>query len=426
MSLHSEGQSELRETLASLVAENRRLKLDGGQQLEGLIKGVHDAISQLQADTKHYNDIVQAKPQAIQEMNSGDTSGAIPSGNDMEELSNNIFSLATEVRLSASDQMLLNSLWYDYIPQRQASVEPAHEKTFRWVLEPSSPAKFDSWLRSQSGIYWIMGKAGSGKSTLMKFLLTHPKTAESLKSWAGTKKLVTASFFFWNAGPSLQKSQEGLFRSLLYEILSQCPELTRAVCASKAETIRPFARDLQPWTQQELWHAIGQLKERSGASARFCFFIDGLDEFDGDADHIVTVLESLRSWPDVKLCVSSRPWYEFIDAFGRPFDPHLALEDLTREDIRIYVRDTLEENSRFRALRARDDRSQDLVHEIVDKARGVFLWVTLVVRSLLKGLRNADRISDLQRRLQEFPETLEKYFSHMIASIEPVYREQTA
>jgi hypothetical protein len=41
---------------------------------------------------------------------------------------------------------------------------------------------------------------------------------------------------------------------------------------------------------------------------------------------------------------------------------------LTRDDIRIYVRDTLEENSRFKALRARDDRSQELVLEIVDKA----------------------------------------------------------
>lgn len=224
----------------------------------------------------------------------------------------------------------------------------------------------------------------------------------------------------------MQKSQEGLFRSLLYEILSQCPDLTRTVCASKAKTFRPFVREVEPWSREELWHAIEQLKEQSGVRAKFCFFIDGLDEYDGDPDRIVSVLESLRSWPDIKLCISSRPYNEFIDAFGRSSDPQLTLEDLTREDIRIYVRNTLEENLRFRALKARDDRSQDLVHEIVEKARGVFLWVILVVRSLLAGLRNADRIYDLQKRLQEFPETLEKYFSHMITSVEPVYREQTA
>lgn len=150
-----------------------------------------------------------------------------------------------------------------------------------------------------------MGKAGSGKSTIMKFLLDHTKTAEALEAWAGTKELVIASFFFWNAGPSVQKSQEGLFRSLLYEILSQCPDLTRTVCSSKAAKFHPFERELGPWTLQELEDAIGLLKETSGVRARFCFFVDGLDEYDGKPDQIVSVLESLRSWSDIKLCVSS-------------------------------------------------------------------------------------------------------------------------
>lgn len=77
-------------------------------------------------------------------------------------------------------------------------------------------------------------------------------------------------------------------------------------------------------------------------------------------------------------------------------------------------------------LKARDDRSQDLVQEIVVKAQGVFLWVTLVIRSLLTGLRNADRISDLQRRLRSFPLTLEGFFHNMLASVDNVYEEQTA
>ena len=161
-------------------------------------------------------------------------------------------------------------------------------------------------------------------------------------------------------------------------------------------------------------------------TARFCFFIDGLDEYDGDPDNIVDVLESLRSWPEIKLCISSRPWNEFIDAFGRPWDPQLALEDLTRKDVKLFVRDTLEENSRFRELKARHDCSQDLVQEIVEKARGVFLWVFLVVRSLLTGLKNADRMCDLQRRLRHFPQMLGDFFRQMLAPVEAIYQEQTA
>ena len=86
----------------------------------------------------------------------------------------------------------------------------------------------------------------------------------------------------------------------------------------------------------------------------------------------------------------------------------------------------MEENPLFRELQERDSRSQSLVQEIVEKARGVFLWVVLVVRSLLTGLRNEDRVIDLRLRLRDFPETLEKYSSHMLDSIEPIYREHTA
>jgi len=275
-------------------------------------------------------------------------------------------------------------------------------------------------------INWITGKAGSGKSTLMKTLINHPDVAKASKVWAGKERLVNASFFFWNAGTAIQKSQEGLFKSLLYEILRQCPDMIRTVCASKAKTFRPFIKDFESWTRQELWHAIGQLKHYSGISAQFCFFIDGLDEYDGDLDRLVDVLENLRSWQNIKLCVSSRPWNEFIDAFGRPSDAQLAMEDLTRKDIRVYARETLEDNLLFRRLDARDPRSQDLVREIVEKARGVFLWVTLVVKSLLTGVKNADRISDLEIRLRDFSATLEQYFSLILHSVEVIYRKQTA
>jgi ATPase subunit of ABC transporter with duplicated ATPase domains len=94
---------------------------------------------------------------------------------------------------------------------RHAKVAEAHRKTFSWIFEdasqgPSGEFKFQDWLLFQEGIYWIMGKAGSGKSTLMKYLYHHQRTKEALKSWASLKKLVVAKFFFWNAGASMQKS----------------------------------------------------------------------------------------------------------------------------------------------------------------------------------------------------------------------------
>ena len=408
--------------LANVVAEISKLELGGAHELLTQMKDVKTAVSDLKLDIQQHASPISrasATPPAVD-----DAYSLQPSPESMNTLASKLSDLGTEVGARASDQLLLRSLRFNRIGERQANVAISHENTFKWVLEPDSPTNFEYWIRNQSGIYWIMGKAGSGKSTLMKYLINHPDMQSKLEAWAGTNVLVTASYFLWRAGTVMQKSQEGLFRSLLYEILRKCPNMIRPVCACKVENFRPFVEDVDPWTMEELRGAIGELKKHSGVKHRFCFFIDGLDEYAGRPDDLLEVLESIRAWTDIKLCVSSRPWNEFLDAFT--CDPYLALQDLTREDIRLYVRDTLEVNPRFGLMRARGSESQILVQEIVDKAHGVFLWVVLVVRSLLTGLRNADRISDLQKRLRHFPETLEEYFRQILDSIEPFYREQTA
>ena len=411
--------SEIQKILMGLIAENRRLALDGSRELESQLRSIREAINQLQSEVKEKN----SKFPPFMALNDFQ---AMKQSDLMERLSDGLDDLAKEVGMSASNQTLLTSLWFSDIKDRQTNVTASHKRTYEWVFTSSSETDFQRWLRYENGVFWIKRKAGSGKSTLMKFLMSHSHTSTALQLWAGQKSLISASYFFWNAGSPMQKSQLGLLSSLLFDVLQQCPHLIQSVCCSKAQSFRPYESRLEPWTKQELWDAIHQLKTESRLTTRFCFFIDGLDEYDGEPDHIIEALKNLRDLSDIKLYVSSRPWNSFVDAFGRPCDPHLALEDLTRDDIRLYVRDTLEDNPRFRALKARDSRIQDLVLEIVEKARGVFLWFVLVVKSLLSGLQNADRILDLQKRLRNFPDTLEKYFDQMFNSIDPIYREETA
>lgn len=59
----------------------------------------------------------------------------------------------------------------------------------------------------------------------MKYLYNYSKTGAALREWATGKDLVVAGFFFWSAGTSMQKSQEGLLQSLLMCILKQRPAL---------------------------------------------------------------------------------------------------------------------------------------------------------------------------------------------------------
>ena len=318
---------------------------------------------------------------------------------------------------------------------RYEKIADAHAKTFEWIFRDYTRHanlcygdSFIEWLSHGTGIFWVTGKAGSGKSTLMKFLSHHHLTSETLTHWSGTKKLIIASFYFWYAGTEFQKSQEGLLRSLLYEVFRQCPELMQIVLPQYWDSASPpSSLSHITWTRSELIAAFNRLALNSKLTSVFCFFIDGLDEFDGDHNEIIALIQGFATSESIKWCLSSRPWNVFKAAFGNGSYPSFQLENLTKADIILYVRDELEENEAFRNLKRKEGIAcATLVDEIVEKANGVFLWVFLVVRSLTSGLQNADRIMDLQRRLGRCPSDLEKYFQHMLKNIDDNYRQQTA
>ena len=115
--------------------------------------------------------------------------------------------------------------------------------------------------------------------------------------------------------------------------------------------------------------------------------------------------------------------------FEQEFDacPSLRLENLTFNDMFIYVHDKLETHKRLEELRQTSPvEVQQLIREIVEMSSGVFLWIALVVRSLLEGLTNLDSTSDLRERLQELPPELDDLFNHMLRSIKPKFYLQQA
>jgi hypothetical protein len=126
------------------------------------------------------------------------------------------------------------------------------------------------------------------------------------------------------------------------------------------------------------------------------------------------------------MCISSRPWNEFEKVFGQNDSQKLYMHELTANDIKLYVQDTLEKDVNFQELKQRDDQRLELVRDIVDAAKGVFLWVFLVVRSLLEGLTNADKIVDMQRRLYLLPTDLNEHFERILFAVDEFYPEKTA
>lgn len=90
-------------------------------------------------------------------------------------------------------------------------------------------SKLQTWLETSDDIFWVQGKAGSGKSTFMKFFFEHEQTQLHLQRWVDGD-VIAAAFFFWRAGSSeLEKSYLGLLRGLLYQVLQEHPQLIELV-----------------------------------------------------------------------------------------------------------------------------------------------------------------------------------------------------
>lgn len=114
----------------------------------------------------------------------------------------------TQRRLQVENR-ILGSLSFAFIAARYIQVAKAHASTFEWMFKDESlkdqhSHSFTHWLEFGDGIYWIDGKAGSGKSTLMKFLYDHAQTQRLLTSWVNPIRLDLANFFFWNSGTTDQ------------------------------------------------------------------------------------------------------------------------------------------------------------------------------------------------------------------------------
>jgi hypothetical protein len=349
--------------------------------------------------------------------------------------------------------MIAENLAFPMIADRFERIPEAYHKTFEWawqrVQHESRPTcQLAEWLEHGEGLFWITGKAGSGKSTLMKFIRNDTRALQHLKVWAGSSHLVYGSFFFWKGGTALQKTQIGLLRSLLYCALHQQPELVNVVFPEKLKNLEQVLADhlynaqidakempsvslpakyrilMEDWTLADLRNALSSLLRQKVINTKICFMIDGVDEFDGDHAEIVNMLQDVVKSRGVKICLSSRPLRVFERALNNC--PGFRVQDLTKEDIREYIAGNLHQNhDMVDLMRKENHRATQLTKKIMEKASGVFLWVQLVVKSLLNGLMNQDTIKDLERRLELLPPDLEDLYRHMISTVDLLYRSRT-
>ena len=130
---------------------------------------------------------------------------------------------------------------------RQKQIKAAHAETFKWIFDETG-----------EHVYWISGKAGLGKSTLMQYICEEVQTEHYLTQWSGAShQLIVAKFFFWSAGSETQRTSLGFFQSMIFQILDNClAVIDRISQHSDISGLRNMARDqpgpLPLWTESRL------------------------------------------------------------------------------------------------------------------------------------------------------------------------------
>lgn len=335
-------------------------------------------------------------------------------------------------KASILHDFILDNLGFASMQDREDEVSEAHARTFEWIFD--RPVKsdlanrhtFSRWLRGETSdrIYWISGKPGSGKSTLMRFLYEHPKTRKYLQEWCGSDPLFIAGFFFWISGTPEQRSQTGLLRSLLHQILDNHRKLIPVAFPSLwaqlwAASTRDRLKMALSWPLSQLKGSLKALLDELSKRSKICFFIDGLDELEGDHLELIDIFKSATAESStVRACLSSRPFPVFEEAFSSGLT--MKLQDLTLQDMITYVQDSFT-NHRLagREYGRLPELSMKLITNIVAKADGVFLWVRMVVYFLLDNWQERNTLFDALFALRKLPTELDDLFHYFLFSCQP-------
>ena len=240
-----------------------------------------------------------------------------------------------------------------------------------------------------------------------------------LHEWAGEDVLLRADHFFWLLGSAVQKTAGGLLRSLLHSALlgfsrSDAPtklEAINTICAP-----RPQIDAHGVWSRSNLRDVLIRLTSVSGV--KIFFLIDALDECEpqDNLGDLATEILWISQLPNVKLCVSHRPWAVFTRNFEHA--PTLYLDRLTLRDMENYVRDRLTgveaDVGRYSDFHDQTQPTQQLIRNLAYAAEGVFLWTELITKAICSEMRKGRRTEHLVQVMADFPTDLDKYFHKLV------------
>ncbi|KAF3004376.1 hypothetical protein E8E13_009940 [Curvularia kusanoi] len=254
-------------------------------------------------------------------------------------------------------------------------------------------------LDDHHGFLWIKGKAGTGKSTLMKFASANARKKKM-------KNETVLSFFFNARGEDLEKSTIGAYRSLLLQLVEGLPAL-QVIFNYLSPSILSLNVDHQ-WNMETLKELFEYAVQNLGDASVLCF-VDALDEC--DEEQVRNMIQFFEQIGDLvvskgirfRVCFSSRHYPNITIRKGLT----LVLEGSEghSEDIANYIETELKIG--------KSKSAQQIRMDVQEKASGIFMWVVLVV-GILNTEFDRGKVHVLRQKLRVIPSDLHELFRDIL------------
>jgi hypothetical protein len=307
--------------------------------------------------------------------------------------------------------MLLQKLRFDGMEQRKKSISPPMFGTGWWLFVNSTYREWHSDSHTGHHLLLIKGKPWAGKSTLMKEAVQHTQS-----HWKGDS--ICASFFVDGTGHDTQHSTDGIFRSLLCQLLPHTKVSPSSPPPAEAgglkQAIRDAAGSSEEFSSQELQTLLMKALEVLVLEyARVYIFVDAVNELreEEQRKHVEFWSDLIRlpRFQKLRVCLSCRhyPNITVVDCL------ELVVEYHNSTDIMSYIL------QRLKSSMSVDDMhwKGKIYRKIESRSAGVFLWVALVVNKVLAKYDHGYGLTKLLQIIDDTPTGIRELYIESLCSL---------
>ena len=329
--------------------------------------------------------------------------------------------------------------------QEDESIDRAVHDTGAEVFEQSA---YQAWTASNnSDVLWLVGKAGTGKSTFLLETLrrlqerTAQPPLESMldlddeyndfrslaqeNSNAFPKAIVASYFYNFRDKSGNEVNVASMLQSLLFQILFQ---ENRLFPIFRDTYLKYKTRRLgtSSWAFDDLRAIFSKIINFQDFSLHIDLFVDALDESEQSRLVLELMNEIVASLEEKRVVVKALVACRDIDVLLEvPPEKQIHLESHnSREILAVIEEGVLKIEERLpkfydKVQMAQNmDKIKDFKTEMYERAQGTMLWVSLALTTVASDLNHGTfTIGRMMKALDDLPSDLEELYAHIILKL---------